>query len=373
MLKRIILKNIVIIFSAVILLTSIQSSYADNDSFTVNVPNAQGGYTSIVIKQSGGGYIGPQGEYYSQFPSVSQLQVVYGLNAPGSTVVTDSYAGSSITVTIAPPALPVYVQPAPPASNYIWTPGYWRYDSFFEDYYWVPGTWVRAPSPGYLWTPGYWYWRDGQYVYRDGYWGTHVGFYGGINYGHGYEGHGFSGGDWSNGTFVNRTINETKITNMTNNNTSSFNGGPGGTNARPTFAEKVAMKEKHVPATTEQRIHMQTARKNPELRASTNHGKPAIAATARPGVFKGKGIVAAKHAGAFYNKTKPIKSGVARINTGAVEARHAGFLQHNKKLNHVPPKPKVKKPKVKKPLPKILQAKVDETQTKNPAGDTGST
>src|SRR5690242_9516093 len=68
-----------------------------------------------------------------------------------------------VSVTFAPPALPVYVQPLPPGPNYIWTPGYWAWDPDYG-YYWVPGTWVLAPYPGWLWTPGYWAWDDGVYV-----------------------------------------------------------------------------------------------------------------------------------------------------------------------------------------------------------------
>jgi len=48
------------------------------DSFTINVPNNKGGYTAVVLKKSGNGYIGPQGEFYSEFPKVSQLQTIYG-------------------------------------------------------------------------------------------------------------------------------------------------------------------------------------------------------------------------------------------------------------------------------------------------------
>ncbi len=48
------------------------------DSFTINVPNNKGGYTTVVLKRSGNGYIGPQGEYYSEFPKVSQLRLMYG-------------------------------------------------------------------------------------------------------------------------------------------------------------------------------------------------------------------------------------------------------------------------------------------------------
>jgi hypothetical protein len=51
-----------------------------------------------------------------------------------------------ISITVAPPALPVYVQPVCPGENYIWTPGYWAYSDDDEDYYWVPGTWVLVPT-----------------------------------------------------------------------------------------------------------------------------------------------------------------------------------------------------------------------------------
>lgn len=48
------------------------------DSVTVNVPNDNGGYTAVVLKKSGDGFVGPQGEYYAQLPSVDQLKVMYG-------------------------------------------------------------------------------------------------------------------------------------------------------------------------------------------------------------------------------------------------------------------------------------------------------
>ena len=48
------------------------------NDFTLNVPNNHGGYTSVVVKKSGNGYTGPQGEFYSEFPKVDQLKVMYG-------------------------------------------------------------------------------------------------------------------------------------------------------------------------------------------------------------------------------------------------------------------------------------------------------
>jgi Glycine zipper/Prokaryotic membrane lipoprotein lipid attachment site len=50
----------------------------NGDTVTINVPNSSGGYTSVVLKRSGSGYVGPQGEYYDQIPSVEQLQAMYG-------------------------------------------------------------------------------------------------------------------------------------------------------------------------------------------------------------------------------------------------------------------------------------------------------
>ncbi len=48
------------------------------DAFTVNIPNTKGGYTPVVIKKAQGGFTGPQGEFYTEFPSVEQLKIMYG-------------------------------------------------------------------------------------------------------------------------------------------------------------------------------------------------------------------------------------------------------------------------------------------------------
>ena len=83
-------------------------------------------------------------------------------------------------------------------------------------YYWVPGVWVQPPSVGLLWTPAWWGWENGAYLFHAGYWGPHVGFYGGINYGFGYGGVGFFGGEWRGGAFFyNRTVANVNVTNVT--------------------------------------------------------------------------------------------------------------------------------------------------------------
>jgi hypothetical protein len=77
----------------------------------------------------------------------------------GAAVPSRATAQVSVSITVGPPALPVYDQPPCPEVNYLWAPGYWAWSP--DGYYWVPGTWVPAPQPGYLWTPGYWAWGDG--------------------------------------------------------------------------------------------------------------------------------------------------------------------------------------------------------------------
>ena len=130
-------------------------------------------------------------------------------------VSISSFGGVFISVGIAPPPLPVYVQPVCPAPGYIWTPGYWAYGP--DGYFWVPGTWVMAPEVGLLWTPGYWGWGGSAFIWNVGYWGPTVGFYGGVNYGFGYTGIGYQGGYWRGRDFYyNRSVNQVNVTNIHN-------------------------------------------------------------------------------------------------------------------------------------------------------------
>jgi WXXGXW repeat (2 copies) len=239
-------------------------------------------------------------------------------------VSATSFSQIGVSITIGPPALPVYVQPPCPAEGYIWTPGYWAYDYDYGDYYWVPGTWVLAPEVGFLWTPGWWGWGGGAFIFHEGYWGPRVGFYGGIPYGYGYFGNGYEGGRWDHDRFFyNRSVNNVNVTNIhnvynttvINNNTTtvnrvSYNGGNGGINARPTSEEEAAAHERHIPPVAAQTQHVQAARANRELRASVNHGKPPIAATPKPGAFTDRAAVRAKKAGGPYNP--PANRGVPR-------------------------------------------------------------
>src|ERR1700680_4092843 len=223
----------------------------------------------------------------------------------------------AVSITIGPPALPIYEQPEIPGPGYIWTPGYWAWNPEEGDYYWTPGTWVEAPEVGFLWTPGYWRDEEG-FLWHEGYWGPEIGFYGGINYGFGYVGVGYEGGYWQGGaSFYNRSVNnvtnvttithvynKTVVNNVTVNNV-SYNGGAGGTNARPTPKEEAAANQRHVPPTSTQVEHAHAASTNREQLASVNHGKPAVAATPKPGVLSGNGVVAAKAAAPYHPAAAP--------------------------------------------------------------------
>jgi hypothetical protein len=162
----------------------------------------------------------------------------------------------------------------------------------------------RYPEPELLWTPGYWGWDDGNYIFHAGYWGPHIGFYGGVAYGFGYTGDGYEGGYWRDGAFFyNRSVNNIRNVSITNvynktvvvNNTTnvSYNGGTGGTTARATPEQLAAGREHHVAATAEQTRHVEAAAKDPALSLNANHGHPTIAATVHPAMFNGPGIIAA--------------------------------------------------------------------------------
>ena len=291
-------------------------------------------------------------------PGIRLLLLVFALLL----VFPAAWGQIGISITIGPPALPVYEQPLCPGEGYIWTPGYWAYDYDAAEYYWVPGTWVLAPEPGLLWTPPWWEWRGAAFVFHEGYWGPHVGFYGGISYGFGYFGVGYEGGRWQGNRFYyNRSVSNVNVTNIHNvynttviNQTTinrvSYNGGTGGIQTRPTQEQEAAERERHVQLVAAQTQHIQAARSNPQLRESANQGKPSLAATARPGDFKGREVVHAKQAGAPYRpvaerkaapRETPVGTGAAN-NVPRPPGNHASDLQSHER----PAAPNTGNPKV---------------------------
>jgi YXWGXW repeat-containing protein len=240
-----------------------------------------------------------------------------GTEAAATPVVTDEPEEQAPEP---PPPLPVYEQPPCPVEGYIWAPGVWRWGP--EGYFWVPGTWVAPPQVGFLWTPGYWGLVGVAYVFHPGHWGPHVGYYGGLDYGHGYDGDGYHGGRWVNNRFqynvavtnvnvlhVHNTYNERVISNVNITNTNaarvSYVGGPG-TRPRPTAAEENFAREQRYAPTAPQLQHHTDARGAPLQNAARNEGRPPIAATPRPSAFYTPGIAAAKPVGEPYRPQHPM-------------------------------------------------------------------
>jgi hypothetical protein len=296
-----------------------------------------------------------------------------------------SFAGIFISIGIAPPPLPVYVQPACPYDGYLWVPGYWAYGDF--GYFWVPGTWVQPPRFGLLWTPGYWGWGGDNFYFHEGYWGPHVGFYGGVNYGFGYGGRGYGGGRWQGGHFFynsaannvnitnvhNTYVDRTTINNVTNN--ISYNGGSGGVAAQPTVQERQFAHESHVRPTPVQQSHVQTASLDRSQLASANGGRPATLAAPRADTYK---RVAQQHAASqpltkvtvpktsttagtngLEKRTAPSSSNASNQSTvgKTAETKHASHEKSGPKKDTHPKPPAHPKPKA-QPHPK---AKADST------------
>jgi WXXGXW repeat (2 copies)/Domain of unknown function (DUF4124) len=118
----------------------------------------------------------------------------------------ESSSGDTVSSAATPPPVPAEDQPPLDQDGYLWTPGYWYWRD--RAYLWVPGTWVRPPRVGLFWTPAYWGSAGTVYVFHPGHWGSTVGFYGGVNYGHGYFGSNYSGGHWIGNSFAyNSTVN----------------------------------------------------------------------------------------------------------------------------------------------------------------------
>ncbi len=191
-----------------------------------------------------------------------------------------------------PPEIPDYDQPPCPGDDYIWAPGYWAYAP--AGYYWVPGVWVLAPYVNALWTPGYWGFYEGRYHWYPGYWGPHVGFYGGVNYGFGYDGDGYEGGYWRNNSFYyNRAVTRVdenrvhrvydyRVQREFNHSRVSYNGGNGGLHFRPSVAEQTAHNQRRFAALPSQRAHARDAMQNRAQFAKENHGRPQNFAQSQP-------------------------------------------------------------------------------------------
>ncbi len=237
------------------------------------------------VPQAGTGQASYNGDPNAQQDAYSQPQSYNDAEEAGEQALAETDQ--------APPPLPEYDQPAAPADDYIWNPGYWNYAS--TGYYWVPGIWCAPPFAGALWTPPYWAYDNRHYRFHRGYWGPHVGYYGGVNYGFGYVGYGYYGGYWRGRDFYyNRAVTNVNIEHVHNvyqrtvilngesygprpNNRISYNGGPGGLRVQPRPEELGAMQEAHYAPLPAQRDNRLAAATNRSQFFDVNRGQPAQA------------------------------------------------------------------------------------------------
>ena len=207
-----------------------------------------------------------------------------------------------------PPQLPTDAQPPCPGDGYLWIPGYWAYSN---GYYWVPGSWVLPPAVGLLWTPGYWGFAGGAYVWHAGHWGPHVGFYGGVHYGFGYDGVGYRGGRWEGRHFVyNRHVTnvddrvvrytyDERVHRTFDGDRASYDRGRGRLVADPTRESERYAHEPHPGITSFQHAHIDHGAVSPGLFARENGGRPAPLPTPHPGRLQGPGADRAPGAEGF--------------------------------------------------------------------------
>ena len=172
-------------------------------------------------------------------------------------------AAAPVYTSQPPPPLPDYDRPTDPGGNSVWTPGSWYYDSALADYYWVPGAWVVPPN-NLVWTPPYWQYDSGRYRWYAGYWGPHVGFYGGIDYGFGYPGSGYDRG---------RDKTQHPV---------SYNGGLGGAQRRPTPKELAAGRDRQDVKPLDVQKELARSSKKTGQFFGINHGRPDLVRLSLP-------------------------------------------------------------------------------------------
>jgi hypothetical protein len=90
----------------------------------------------------------------------------------GSLAVKGVAEPSLLIVDRAPP-LPPEEKPDydnRPDDDFVWVPGYWRWDQEIQDFVWVPGGWMRPPRERAWIAPRWVDLSEGRYRFLPGYW-----------------------------------------------------------------------------------------------------------------------------------------------------------------------------------------------------------
>ncbi len=73
-----------------------------------------------------------------------------------------------VYVRVGPPAPVADVRVVRPGPNYVWVPGYYRWDG--RAYRWAAGAWMLPPRPRAVWVPGHWSHTRRGWFYVEGRW-----------------------------------------------------------------------------------------------------------------------------------------------------------------------------------------------------------
>ncbi len=93
-------------------------------------------------------------------------RALLGLVLAGGLVST--ILAEEVVVRVAPPHAVVERRGRAPGREYVWVPGYHRWDG--RTYIWVPGRWERPPREHARWESHRWVKRNGGWVLVEGHW-----------------------------------------------------------------------------------------------------------------------------------------------------------------------------------------------------------
>jgi len=79
-----------------------------------------------------------------------------------------SATAADVVVRVAPPRPVVEHRSVAPGPDYVWTPGYHRWDG--RAYVWSPGEWQRPPHHHAHWVAAHWVHHHNGWVLVEGHW-----------------------------------------------------------------------------------------------------------------------------------------------------------------------------------------------------------
>jgi len=172
-------KRIIILIFLLICLCPLNSIFAEDaqnqDTVVVNIPNSNGSFVPVRLTKHGSGYVGPQGEYYSENPTVEQLEVLYGNNPSVAQISSPAQSNQPAQSPInAGSRVTYFYESLRPYGEWVWNNNYgWVWSPTNVPVNWRPyteGHWVYT-NYGWTWVSDQpWGWacfHYGRWFYDD--------------------------------------------------------------------------------------------------------------------------------------------------------------------------------------------------------------